>query len=62
MRKTDKNNVIISDDVVINNTLHKVRGYYVVCNSELNQRAWNTTEQQGICHKCFPDRIQLALF
>lgn len=59
---------IKSDDVVIENTLHKVEKFFVKCNNSLNHKAWNVTEKQYICKYCYPisdksiSYIQLKLF
>ena len=55
-------NLIISGNVVISGVVHRVSDKYVVCDSALNNRAWNTTEPTDVCRKCFNLLVQLSLF
>jgi len=60
-RKTPEN-LIISGNVVIGGVVHRIASMYVVCDSSLNNRAWNVTEAIGVCPECFNVPKQLSLF
>lgn len=57
-----RENLIISGNVVISGVVHRVADKYVVCDSALNNRAWNVTDAVDVCRKCFNLPIQLSLF
>jgi hypothetical protein len=46
--------VATTGPVVIEGIRHRVRECYVACDSGLNNRAWNVTEELEICRECYP--------
>jgi len=49
--------------ICIEGVRHRVRECYVFCDSGLNNKSWNTTEERSICRICYPDEDgQLDLF
>ncbi|MDC7224220.1 MAG: hypothetical protein PQJ60_10800 [Spirochaetales bacterium] len=47
-----------SGSVVIDGILHRVKDRFVVCDPMLNRRAWNITEREDVCPKCFPPDLK----
>jgi len=59
----DQNRCIVSGNVVIFGTVHRVAACFVVCDRGLNHCAWSVTEPVSACPVCFPPIFgQLSLF
>lgn len=46
--------VYVSGSVVIDHVIHKVESGFIKCDSSLNSRAWNTTNEKMKCARCYP--------
>lgn len=53
--------VATKGNVVINGTLHMVSARFVKCDSSLNRRSCNITDEVNRCKICFPE-LQIDLF
>lgn len=50
--------VIDSGSVVIEGTEHRINNGWVYCDLGLQNRAFNTTEKENVCLKCYPDYVK----
>lgn len=41
--------------VIIEGVRHYIKNGCVVCDPTLNERAWNVTEEKGVCEECTKD-------
>lgn len=57
--KNDGRNVCDNGEVVINHVRHIVRAGFVKCSASLNCSAWNTTNEESVCEKCYPVQGEL---
>ena len=48
----DGYNICNEGTVIINHEKHYVKGGLVYCDSSLNKRSWNTTEERAVCEIC----------